>query len=98
MAKASPDSSVVAQLMVDIKTLRSQIKAKRSEQQPQMLAVLTDSQKSQLAVLQQALSLQQAAHQAVALDLIEAPQNNASGQPGLGGMWRGRRGMRMGQP
>jgi hypothetical protein len=98
MAKASPDPSVVAQLMVDVKNLRTQIKSKRDELQPQMLAILSDSQRGQLAALQQALSLQQAARQAAALDLIEAPQNNTSEDAGFGEGWRGRHAMRPGRP
>jgi len=89
MAKASPDSAIVAQLMVDVKNLRSQIKTARSGQQPQLLALLTDAQKSSLANLQQALSLQQAAHQAAALGLIDAPQGEGFGGPGFGGMRKG---------
>jgi N-formylglutamate amidohydrolase len=89
MAKASPDSAVVAQLMVDIKNLRSQIKTARDGQQPQLLALLNDGQKSSLANLQQALSLQQAAHQAAALGLINAPAGSFSGGQGFGGMRKG---------
>jgi len=95
MAKASPDSTVVAQLMVDIKNLRNQIKTTRTGQQPQLLALLTDAQKSSLANLQQALSLQQAAHQAAALGLIEAPQGSNFGGPGFGRMGM-RKGMHQG--
>jgi hypothetical protein len=86
MAKASPDSAVVAQLMVDVKNLRSQIKTARAGQQPQLLALLSDGQKSSLASLQQALSLQQAAHQAAGLGLIDAPQGAFPGGPGFGRM------------
>jgi Spy/CpxP family protein refolding chaperone len=89
MDKASPDSTLVAQLMVEVKNLRSQIKAKRDGLQPQILAVLTDSQKGQLASLQQALSLQPAAHQAAALGLIEAPQDQSDAME-FGGRWKGR--------
>jgi hypothetical protein len=92
MAKASPDSTLVAQLLVDIKNLRSQIKANRDALQPQALAILTDAQKSSLAALQQALSLQKTAHEAVALGLIAAPQNSEGGL----GFGFGRRGMRAG--
>ena len=98
MAKASADPSVVAQLMVDVKDLRTQIKSKRDELQPQMLAILSDSQRGQLAALQQALSLQQAARQAAALGLIEAPQNNTSEDTGFGEGWRGRHAMQPGRP
>jgi Spy/CpxP family protein refolding chaperone len=87
--KASPDPSVVAQLMVDVKNLRNQIKTKRDELRPQLVAILSDSQKSALATLQQALSLQQAAHQAVESSLIEAPQNNPSDTWGFGRGWGG---------
>ena len=98
MAKASPDSAVVAQLMVDIKNLRSQIKTGRDGQQPQLLALLNDTQKSSLANLQQALSLQQAAHQAAALGLIDAPQGEHFGGPGFGGMRHGMHRGPIGQP
>ena len=98
MDKASPDSSVVAQLMLDVKNLRNQIKTKRDELRPQLLAILSDAQKSALANLQQALSLQQPAHQAVALGLIEAPQNDSPDGSGFGGGWRGRHHGPIGQP
>jgi len=98
MGKASPDSSVMAQLLADIKNLRSQIKSKRDGLQPQMLALLSDSQKGQLANLQQALSLQQAAHQATALGLVEAPQQNSSRADGSSRPWRGMHPRIMGQP
>ena len=87
--KASPDPSVVAQLMVDVKNLRNQIKTKRDELRPQLVAILSDSQKSALATLQQALSLQHAAHQAVESSLIEAPENNPSDAWGFGRGWGG---------
>jgi Spy/CpxP family protein refolding chaperone len=89
MDKASPDSSVVAQLLVKVKNLRNQIKAKRDGLQPQLLALLSDSQRSQLAALQQALTVEPAAHQAAALGLIEAPQDHSQAA-GLKGGRRGR--------
>jgi Spy/CpxP family protein refolding chaperone len=89
MGKTSPDSSLVAQSMVEVKNLRSQIKAKRDGLQPQLLALLSDSQKSQLATLQQALTVEQVAHQAAALGLIEAPQDHSE-PAGLRGGRRGR--------
>lgn len=95
MAKAAPDSAVVAQLMVDIKNLRNQIKTARDGQQPQLLALLNDAQKGSLANLQQALSLQQAAHQAAALGLIDAPKDAFPGGPGFGRMGM-RKGMHRG--
>lgn len=96
--KAAPDSAIVAQLMVDVKNLRNQIKTKRDEQKPQFLALLTDVQKSSLANLQQALSLQQAAHQAAALGLIDAPEGANFGGPGFGGMRKGMHRGPIGQP
>lgn len=98
MAKASPDSNVVAQLLVDIKNLKSQIKTQRDGLRPQMLALLSDVQKNSLSALEQALSLQQAAHQAAALDMIEGPQDNASSPEGFARGWRGMHAMRHGQP
>ncbi len=100
MAKTSPDSAVVAQLMVDVKNLRSQIKTTRAGQQPQLLALLNDGQKSSLASLQQALSLQQAAHQAAGLGLIDAPEGAFPGGPGFGrmGMRKGMHQGPIGQP
>lgn len=95
MAKPAPDSAVVAQLMVDIKNLRNQIKSARAGQQPQLLAILNDAQKSSLASLQQALSLQQAAHQAAAVGFIDAPQGTNFGGPGFGRMGM-RKGMHQG--
>jgi uncharacterized protein (DUF342 family) len=90
MDKTSPDSGAVAQLMVDIKNLQSQIKTKRDELRPQLIALLSDSQKTALTTLQQALSLQQAALEAAASDLIEAPPHDGSAVSGLADEWRGR--------
>jgi hypothetical protein len=98
MAKASPDSSVVAQLLVDIKNLENQIKTQRDGLRPQLLALLSDSQKNLLSTLQQALSLQRAAHEAAALDMIEGPQGNTPGPEGFARGWRGMHVMRPGQP
>jgi hypothetical protein len=85
MDKASPDSSLAAQLMVDIKALRNQVKAKRDDLKPQLMALLNDNQKNALLVLQQALSVEQAAHQAAGLGLIDAPANSLSGREWFGG-------------
>ena len=98
LVKSSPDSNVVAQLLVDVKNLRAQIKTKRDALRPQLLAVLSDSQKNSLSTLQQALSVQQAAHQAAALDLIEGPQGGAHGAAGFGRRWRGMNAGMPGQP
>jgi uncharacterized membrane protein len=98
MSKASPDSGVMTQLLTDMKNLRNQIKTKRDGLQPQMLAVLSDAQKSHLTNLQQALSLQQAAHQATGLGLVEAPQQNSSGTAELSKSWRGMHPRISGQP
>jgi peptidoglycan hydrolase CwlO-like protein len=98
MAKASPDSNVVAQLLVDIKSLKNQIKTQRDGLRPQLLALLSEAQKNSLNTLEQALSLQQAAHQAAALDMIEGPQDNAPGPEGFSRGWRGMHAMRPDQP
>jgi peptidoglycan hydrolase CwlO-like protein len=98
MAKASPDSTVVAQLLVDIKNLENQIKTQRDGLRPQLMALLSDSQKNLLNTLQQALSLQQAAHEAAALAMIEGPQENAPGPGDFTRRWRGMHAMRPSQP
>jgi len=63
-----------------------------------MLALLSDVQKNSLSTLEQALSLQPAAHQAAALDMIEGPQDDAHGPGGFARGWRGMHAMRPGQP
>ena len=89
MGKGTPDSTLVAQLLVDIKGLKSQVQSKRDELRPQLLALLSEPQKSSLATLQQALTLQRTAHQAAGLDLIDGPKIDPGAGPGFGGMRKG---------
>jgi chromosome segregation ATPase len=84
MAKSEPSASVAGQLMADTKALRSQIDTKRDEFRTQTRAVLNDQQKAALSALETALSLQQAARQAVAINLLEAPEGSEPGPGGLG--------------
>jgi chromosome segregation ATPase len=84
MAKSEPSASVAGQLMADAKALRSQIDAKRDEFRTQTRVVLNDQQRIALSALETALSLQQAARQAVAINLLEAPEGTEPGPRGLG--------------
>jgi Spy/CpxP family protein refolding chaperone len=79
MQAANPDAAKAGQLLVDIKKLEDQRRAKLEEFRTKALALLTAEQKQKLAELEKALSLGPAARQAVGLGLIVPPQ----GAPGL---------------
>ena len=84
MAKSEPSANIAGQLMADAKALRSQVDAKRDEFRTQTRAVLNDQQKTALSALETALSLQQAVRQAVAINLLEAPEGSELGPQGAG--------------
>ncbi len=99
MEQETPDSAYVGQLIVDLKVLKEQLKAKRAENRDQALALLTASQIDALDTLKQAMELGPAAHQAVRMNLLEGP-DRAFGRMGPR-MDRFRRGLhrsRMGPP
>ena len=73
MAQEAPDSAHVGQMIVDLKALREQVKAKRAENRDQALALLTAGQIEALDGLKQAMELRLAAHQAVRMNLLEGP-------------------------
>jgi chromosome segregation ATPase len=98
MSKSSPDATVATKLKNDLKDLQSQVSSKRDELKPQLLAILNDSQKESLASLEQALKVRQAANQAAALGLIDAPQGNLGNMEGFGGPAAGRMPKGMGRP
>ncbi len=75
------DEALVSKLKADIAALQSQVGTLRTQFQLQAKAVLTADQTAKLSALQQALELMQAAHQAAALNLLDAPE----GAPGPGG-------------
>ena len=74
MAQEAPDSAYVGQMIVDLKALREQLKAKRAENRDQALALLTAGQIETLESLKQAMELGPAAHQAVRMNLLEGPE------------------------
>lgn len=81
MQTANPDPAKAGQLLVEIKKLEEQRRARLEEFRTKALAVLTAEQKQKLAELEKALKLGPAARQAVGLGLIVPPQ----GEPGLMG-------------
>lgn len=74
---ANPDPAKVGQLTVEIKQLREQVRNLRTSDQDAALAILTPEQKTKLKALEDALKLMPAAHQAVGLGLLEAPERPA---------------------
>jgi hypothetical protein len=60
-------------LLIDIHNLQKQLPVPNSTYRDQALKVLTPDQTPKLATLTSALALQQAAWQAVTLDLVDAP-------------------------
>lgn len=96
MQAANPDAAKAGQLLVDIKKLEDQRRAKLEEFRTKALALLTAEQKQKLADLEKALTLGPAARQAVGLGLIVPPQG-APGMFGAPGRLAPIRGLRSGR-
>ena len=87
----NPNTSVVAQHLVDVEGLNKQVKSLRDEFRQQTLETLSDEQKQALAALEQAKALQPAIRQAAMFGLLE----DSGGQGrrfGRGGFMGGRGG------
>jgi Spy/CpxP family protein refolding chaperone len=88
---SSADATSVGKLVLSIQALEQQVAPIRTSYQQQALAVLTATQKTQLAALQSAAALIPAIHEAGALNLLTAPEGSEGpGGPGTEGMGRGR--------
>jgi Spy/CpxP family protein refolding chaperone len=84
MKKDPIDPQVVSGLRAEIKALRDKMEAKQAEVGAKARKVLTAEQLSKLEQLQEALKLQAAARQAIALRLIEPPESaGPMGGPGM---------------
>ena len=83
---SSADATAVGKLVLSIQALEQQAAPIRASYQ-QALAVLTATQKTQLAALQSAAALMPAIHEAAELHLLTPPEG---GPGGPGGMSRGR--------
>ncbi|MCS7043664.1 MAG: Spy/CpxP family protein refolding chaperone [Bryobacteraceae bacterium] len=97
MKAANPDAVKAGQLLVDIRKLEDQRRARLEEFRAKAVALLTADQKQKLADLEKALALGPAARQAVGLGLIVPPQG-APGLMGAPGRLAPIRGMRPGRP
>lgn len=78
-----PNAQQIGQTMIQIQTLQGQITGQNATYNTQALAVLSADQKTKLATLQNALTLQPAISQALSLDLLAHPQGQTAG-PGFG--------------
>jgi Spy/CpxP family protein refolding chaperone len=96
LRKDPVDSTAVSNLRKEVETIQSNIKAKREEFASKNRNVLTSDQVKALAALEQALSLQRAAHQAAGLNLIDAPEGKRGFERGMGGFRPGMMGRRSG--
>ena len=87
----NPNTSVVAQHLVDIEGLNKQLKSLRDEFRSQALETLSDEQKQALAALEQAKALQPAIRQAAMFGLLEdsGGQGRRFGRDGFMGDLRG---------
>ena len=85
MGLVSPNPAVIGDLTVQLKGLRDQIKAAKTAQREQILGLLTEEQRGQVEELERVVSLQAAAHQAVAMNFIEGPERG----PGMRGGFSG---------
>ena len=73
LAVGAPDALTVGQLLIDIHNLQKQAATPSPAYRDQALKVLTPDQTAKLTALVTALHLQQAAYQAITLDLIDTP-------------------------
>lgn len=96
MQSANPDPARAGQLLIEIKKLEEQRRARLEEFRTKALAVLNAEQKQKLTELEKALSLGPAARQAVRLGLILPPQG-APGMMGAPGRLAPIRGVRPGR-
>ncbi len=96
----NPNPTIVGQALVDAKETREAIKAKREEYRAKAAEILTDEQRADLAALQLVLDLAQTARQAIAANLLEAPEGTMGPGghtgPRSGGQRGGQRGPRRG--
>jgi Spy/CpxP family protein refolding chaperone len=77
LAGGTTDAATVGQLMIDIHNLQQQAATPSSTYRDQELKVLSADQAAKLTALVTALQLQQAAYQAVTLNLIDSPARAA---------------------
>ncbi|MGC8759635.1 MAG: Spy/CpxP family protein refolding chaperone [Bryobacteraceae bacterium] len=84
MQTANPDPAKAGQLLVDIRKLEDQRRARLDEFRTKALGLLTAEQKQKLAELEKALTLGPAARQAVGLGLIAPPRQGAGMMGGAG--------------
>lgn len=77
------DAAAVGKLMLEINALHKQIQQAATTRQTTALSFLTGDQKTKLKSLEDALKLQPAIHQAMALGLLTPPQG-AQGPRGMG--------------
>ena len=75
-------SAVLEQAQAELADLQTQEKSLRSQYRVQALAILTDQQKTKLALLQQALDLMPIAGQAAGLNLLDGPPGVPGGPGG----------------
>lgn len=73
LASGSNDALTIGQLSIDIRNLQKQAQPTAEPWRTQALAVLTAEQKNKLPALTAAIELQNAAWQAVNLDLLDGP-------------------------
>ena len=73
LAGGTTDAATVGQLMIDIHNLQQQAATPSSTYRDQALKVLSVDQAAKLTALVTALQLQQAAYQAITLNLIDSP-------------------------
>lgn len=73
LQSAAPDPATVGRLTLELRELRGRMPMSRDALREQALTVLTPDQQAKLDGLSEAMKLQPAAAQAMALNLIEAP-------------------------
>lgn len=87
MKSPTPDSTLIGQLMVDIRKLGDSLKGLRDDREAKALALLTPGQKTKLTALQEAQKLMPVVAQATALGLLEPPPGPAMNRMnGMNGM------------
>lgn len=74
MQSANPDQAKVGRLTVELKQLREQLRAGRSDVSEKARAILTPDQQAKLKALEEARKLAPAMRQATALGLLDPPE------------------------
>jgi len=87
--RGSTDAAALGKLLLETETLRKRLSEIHTSYRTQALSLLTAEQRTKLATLEQALKLEAAVRQAMALGLLSPPEPTGMEGPGIRGFGRG---------